>query len=124
MAVAPDPDEFPKLLDNMGELMRTPYNWAEDVGKLRMPVMLVYGDSDMYRLEHVVEFYHLLGGGQKDAGWQREHMSQNRLAILPGLTHYEIFLAPALTATVLPFLNDEMAKPSWGEQAGQGQQEP
>jgi len=118
MAVAPDPNEFPKLLDNMGELMRTPYNWAEDVSKLKMPVMLVYGDSDMYRLEHVVEFYHLLGGGQKDAGWQREHMSQNRLAIPPGLTHYEIFLAPALTATVLPFLNNEMAKPNWGEQAG------
>jgi hypothetical protein len=118
VAVAPDPNEFPKLLDNMGELMRTPYNWAEDVSKLKMPVMLVYGDSDMYRLEHVVEFYHLLGGGQKDAGWQREHMSQNRLAILPGLTHYEIFLAPALPATVLPFLNDEMAKPSWGKEAG------
>jgi len=33
-----------------------------------MPVMLVYGDSDMFRLEHVVEFYHLLGGGLKDAG--------------------------------------------------------
>ncbi len=42
VAVAPDPAEFPKLLDAMGELMRTPYNWAEDVKKLKMPVMLVY----------------------------------------------------------------------------------
>lgn len=39
---------------------------------------------------NIVEFYQLLGGGLKDAGWMREHMSQNRLAILPQLTHYEI----------------------------------
>ena len=100
----------------MGELMRTPYNWSADVKTLKMPVMLVYGDSDMYRPEHIVEFYHLLGGGLKDAGWQREHMSQNRLAILPGLTHYDIFLSPTLTATVLPFLNGESAKQDWSAQ--------
>ena len=116
VAVAPDPAEFPKLLDAMGELMRTPYNWAEDVKKLKMPVMLVYGDSDMYRPEHIVEFYQLLGGGLKDAGWQREHMSQNRLAILPDLTHYDIFLAPALIAAVLPFLDGKSAARSWAEQ--------
>jgi len=40
--------------------------------------MLIYGDSDMFRPEHMVKFYQLLGGGLKDAGCQREHMSQNR----------------------------------------------
>ena len=35
----------------------------------------------------------------------RENMSQNRLAILPDLTHYEMFASPALVPTVLPFLN-------------------
>ena len=100
-------------------MMRTPYNWAEDVKKLKMPVMLVYGDSDMYRPEHIVEFYHLLGGGLRDAGWQQEHMSQNRLAILPGLTHYDIFLSPMLTATVLPFLNGENATKEL-ERSGRG----
>ena len=87
-AIAPDPGEFPKLLDNMGALMRKPFNWADEVRTLKMPVMLVYGDSDMFRPEHIVEFYQLLGGGLKDAGWQREHMSGNRLAILPDLTNY------------------------------------
>ena len=104
-AIAPDPAEFPKLLDRMGEAMRQPYDWADDVKKLEMPVMLVYGDSDMFRPEHMVEFYHLLGGGLKDAGWQRENMSQNRLAILPDVTHYEMAQSPALIPTVLPFLN-------------------
>jgi pimeloyl-ACP methyl ester carboxylesterase len=120
-AIAPNPADFPRLLDRMGELMRKPYNWAEDVKKLRMPVMLVYGDSDMYRPEHIVSFYQLLGGGLKDAGWMREHMSQNRLAVLPDLTHYDIFLAPALATTVLPFLNGQSAAKSWGDQVKQGQ---
>ena len=116
MAVAPKPQDFPRLLDRMGEYMRKPYDWSEDVKKLEMPVMLVFADSDMYRPEHIVRFYQLLGGGLKDAGWQREHMSRNRLAILPDQTHYDIFLAPALVPTVLPFLDGKSAKASWAEQ--------
>lgn len=120
VAVAPHPEDFPKLLDRMGELMRKPYDWREDVKTLEMPVMLVYGDSDMIRPEHIVEFYQLLGGGLKDAGWMRENMSKNRLAILPDLTHYEAFMAPAMVRAVLPFLNGESNPPSWARQAEQG----
>jgi pimeloyl-ACP methyl ester carboxylesterase len=105
IAVAPKPEDFPNLLDRMGEMMRTPYDWSADVKKLNMPVMLVYGDSDMIRPEHIVQFYQLLGGGLKDAGWMREHMSRNRLAILPDLTHYEMSATPQLVRTVLPFLD-------------------
>jgi pimeloyl-ACP methyl ester carboxylesterase len=114
-AVAPHPEEFPKLLDQMGSLMRTPYDWSADVATLKMPVMLVFGDSDMYRPEHVVKFYQLLGGGLKDAGWTRESISQNRLAIIPNRTHYDIFYAPELITTALPFLNGETKVRSWME---------
>lgn len=113
VAVAPKPEDFPRLLDAMGALMKKPYDFSADVPKLTMPVMLVYGDSDMYRPEHEVKFYQLLGGGLRDAGWQREHMSQNRLAILPGATHYDIFLSPQLPATVMPFLNGESSSADW-----------
>jgi pimeloyl-ACP methyl ester carboxylesterase len=105
MAVAPHPEDFPKLLDRMGEYMRKAYDWSDDVKKLTMPVLLVYGDSDMFRPEHIVKFYQLLGGGLTDAGWGREHMSGNRLAILPNATHYDLLYAPELTTTVLSFLN-------------------
>jgi pimeloyl-ACP methyl ester carboxylesterase len=104
MAVAPNPDDFPKLLDQMGAYMRKPYDWSSDVAKLTMPVMLVYGDSDMFRPEHIVKFYQLLGGGLRDAGWMREHMAKNRLAILPDVTHYDMVVAPQLAPTVLSFL--------------------
>src|SRR5438046_4223646 len=96
--------------------MPMPYCWSDDVNKLTMPTRLVFGDSDMFRPEHVVKFYELLGGGLKDAGWQREHMARNRLAILPDVTHYEMGLAPALVDTALPFLNGADRAKSRSEQ--------
>lgn len=120
-AVAPDVDEFPALLDAMGALMRQPYDWSADVKALAMPVMLVYGDADMYRPEHIVAFYQLLGGGLRDAGWMRETMAQNRLAILPDLTHYEIFASPRLVEAALPFLDGKGGAKSWAEQVGGAQ---
>jgi len=119
-AIAPRPEEFPKLLDRMGALMRKSYDWSADVARLTMPVMLVYGDSDMFQPEHIVKFYKLLGGGLKDAGWMREHMSRNRLAILPDLTHYEIFCAPELVVTVRPFLDGKSGSKSWADQMQPG----
>ena len=116
VAVAPKPSDFPRLLDRMGELMRQPNDWSEDVKKLSMPVMLVFGDADMIRPEHIVQFYQLLGGGLKDAGWQREHMSRARLAILPDVTHYDMFLSPALAPTILPFLDGKSGSKTWAEQ--------
>ena len=103
--LAPNPEDFPTLLDRMGDFMREDYDFSEDVKTLQMPVMLVFGDSDMFTTPHMAEFYNLLGGNTQDAGWQREHMSQNRLAILPDATHYDVGFHPQLAATVLPFLN-------------------
>lgn len=117
--VAPNPDEFPRLIQQIGEYMSKDFNWADDVKKLIMPVMLIFGDSDMYRPEHIVEFYRLLGGGMQDPGWMREKMAQNRLAILPNLTHYDIFMSPELARTALPFLNDAYHNSSWQEQTQQ-----
>jgi pimeloyl-ACP methyl ester carboxylesterase len=104
-AVAPKPDDFPRLLDGMGDFMRQKYDWSAEVSKLTMPVMLTFGDADMIRPEHQIKFYQLLGGGLKDAGWNRENMPKNRLAVLPDMTHYEAFASARVAETVLPFLN-------------------
>ena len=114
-AVAPVPGDFPRLLDAMGAWMRTPYDWSAEVKALAMPVMLVFADSDMIRPEHMVSFYQLLGGGLRDAGWGRETMAKNRLAIIPDATHYDIFASPVLARTVLPFLNGESGAKSWAD---------
>jgi pimeloyl-ACP methyl ester carboxylesterase len=116
VAVAPRPQDFPNLLDRVGDFMRTPFDFEEDVKKIQAQTLLVFGDADMIRLEHVVKFYKLLGGGQQDAGFMREHMARNRLAILPDVTHYETFMSPSMVATVLPFINGVSNASSWADQ--------
>ena len=49
----------------MGDMMKKPFDWSADVAKLTMPVLLVYGDSDIYHPEHVMKFYQSLGGGSR-----------------------------------------------------------
>jgi pimeloyl-ACP methyl ester carboxylesterase len=105
IAVAPKPDDFGRLLDRMGDVMRTWSDSSADVAKVTASTMLVFGDSDMVRLEHITSYYKLLGGGQKDAGWQREHMAKNRLAILPDVTHYDVLYSPLLVPTLRHFLD-------------------
>ncbi len=113
MAVAPRKQDFPKLLDTLGEFMRRDYDSSALIPRLTMPVMLVWGDADMFRPDHMVDFYKRLGGGLRDAGWQREHMSKNRLAILPGRTHYDVFLSPDLPRTTLAFLDGQDKGQDW-----------
>jgi hypothetical protein len=48
----------------------------------------------------------LLGGGKRDPGWDGSGRPKSRLAILPGLTHYTIGSAPALSSVVIPFLDE------------------
>ena len=43
-------------------------------------------------------------------------MPRNRLAILPDVTHYEMFATPRLAETVLPFLNGQSGARSWADQ--------
>ncbi len=102
--VAPNPDGFSALLDKMGDLLRQPYDWTEEVVALPMPVLLVFADADSVTTDQMAAFYKLLGGGQRDAGWDRSNMPKSQLAILPGSTHYDIFASPLLPIVVKPFL--------------------
>jgi pimeloyl-ACP methyl ester carboxylesterase len=102
--IAPHPEQFPKLLDQMGALMRSSWDWRADVAKITARTLLVFGDNDTYRLESIVELYKLFGGGQRDAGWNREHVARNKLAILPDVTHYDIFTSPLLVPMIERFL--------------------
>jgi len=104
-SIAPKPEDWPILLNKLGDLLREPYDWSGDIPKITSQTMLVVGDADSVRTSHAVEFFELLGGGQKDAGWDGSGMSKSRLAVLPGITHYTIFSSPILATTVIPFLD-------------------
>lgn len=106
--VAPQPEKFPTLLDKVGDLLRQKYNWSNDVAALQMPTMIVYGDADSIPPTHAAQFFEMLGGGKKDAGWDGAGMSNSRLAILPATTHYNICFSPALVTAITPFLDAPM----------------
>lgn len=106
--IAPRVQDWPVLLGKTGDLLRRDYDYTEAVKTLQAPTMIVIGDADSVIPRAAVEFFELLGGGQKDAGWDGSGISQSRLAILPGLTHYTIFSSPTLANTVAPFLDAPM----------------
>jgi pimeloyl-ACP methyl ester carboxylesterase len=102
--VAPRVDDWPILVRQVAELLKIDYDWSAEITRLTMPTMLVVGDADGLPPSHAVEFFGLLGGGQRDANWDRSGMTHHRLAILPAVTHYDINTVPALAAAVIPFL--------------------
>jgi pimeloyl-ACP methyl ester carboxylesterase len=106
--VAPRPADWPLLITKIGELVKQEYDWSKDVAAIQAPTLLVYGDADSVRTAHAVQFFELLGGGRKDGSWDGSGMSNARLAILPGVTHYNVFSSPALPSTVTPFLDAPM----------------
>jgi pimeloyl-ACP methyl ester carboxylesterase len=103
--IAPRVEDWPVLVKQLTDALKIDYDWSAEVPGLSMPVMLVIGDADGIPPSHAVEFFGLLGGGKRDANWDRSGMTHHRLAILAGLTHYDINVAPALSAAVIPFLD-------------------
>jgi pimeloyl-ACP methyl ester carboxylesterase len=107
--VAPRPEDFPRLLDKMGESMAKDFDFTEDVRGLQVPTLFVAGDADMAPPSHYIEVFGLLDGGQRDGGWTGEGRPKggHALAILPGLTHYNVFGSPLFAAVTLAFLDDQ-----------------
>ena len=103
--VAPRPQDWPVLCSKLGNMFRQDYDWSADVVKIKLPVLLAYGDADAVRTASAVQFFELLGGGQRDGGWDASGMSSARLSILPGTTHYSIFSSPQLSSVVTRFLD-------------------
>ena len=109
MQVAPHPEDFPRLLDKMGESMAKDFDFTEEVRSLQVPTMIVAADADMAPPSHYVEMFKLLDGGLRDGGWMGEGRPKggHALAILPGLTHYNMAHSPLFAAATLAFLDDQ-----------------
>lgn len=103
-AVAPDPASFPTLMDKTVALVRRDYDWSDDVAAIGARTFLVHGDADSIPPAHVAEFFALLGGGLRDAGWDGSGKGEHRLAVLPGRTHYDVVQSPHLAELVDEFL--------------------
>jgi len=109
--VAPRPEDFGKLLDKIGASMAVPFDFSDEVRGLQVATMLVCADADMSPPSHYVEAFKLLDGGLRDGGWMGEGRPRggHALAILPGLTHYDLGASPLFAAVTLDFLDSQPA---------------
>jgi pimeloyl-ACP methyl ester carboxylesterase len=105
VSVAPRPLDWTTLVTKMSDLLRKDFDWSSQIAAIKSPAMLVFGDADSMPPAHIAEFFGLLGGGQKDGGWDGSGLTNARLAILPGVTHYNIMESPLLAEVVGLFLN-------------------
>jgi pimeloyl-ACP methyl ester carboxylesterase len=105
--VAPRPEDFPVLLDKIGASLAEPFDYADEVRGLQVPTLVVCADADMAPPSHYVEIFGLLDGGVRDGGWMGEGRPKggHALAILPGLTHYNVAGSPLFAAATLAFLD-------------------
>src|SRR5579859_2742746 len=67
-SVAPRPQDWPTLVTKVGQLLARDYDWSKDLPALKMPILILVGDSDRVRPEHAVEMARLLGGAKMDGG--------------------------------------------------------
>jgi pimeloyl-ACP methyl ester carboxylesterase len=102
-AVAPRRDDWPVLVTKVGELTTSTYDWSEGVAAITAPTLLIYGDADSVRPDHIVELLELLGGGVVgDLG----QTAKVQLAILPNTAHSAVLLqTDLLLAVIVPFLD-------------------
>ena len=109
--VAPRPEDFPRLLDKIGQSMAKDFDLSEEVRALQVPTLIVAADADMAPPSHYIEVFKLLDGGLRDGGWMGEGRPRggHALAILPGLTHYNIGMSPLLATVTLAFLDGPVA---------------
>jgi pimeloyl-ACP methyl ester carboxylesterase len=113
----PDPQRFPQFLDKFGKMMSEDYDWSNGVAELPMPVLLVFADNDSISQKHIAGFFALLGGGVKEPGWLNPQLSQSRLAVVPGYSHYNFLSSPEVPQIVAKFLADPLTDPPAGAAA-------
>ena len=78
--------------------MAQDFDFTEDVRGIQVPTLIVCADADMAPPSHFVEVFALLDGGLRDGGWMGEGRPKggHALAILPGLTHYNMLQLAAV----------------------------
>ncbi len=86
--IAPRPEDFPRMVERVKELDKNLPDWtADEIRSIQAPTLLIIGDSDIVRPEHVVEMFRFLGGGVVG---DNVGLPNSRLAILPGTTHVSL----------------------------------
>ena len=103
--LAPRPQDWPIFLTKISDMLSRDYDWTDGVKAIKAPTLLVFADQDAVQIGNMAEFFKLFGGGLHAPSWDGSGAPKAELAILPGVTHDDIFMSPALVSTVTPFLD-------------------
>jgi pimeloyl-ACP methyl ester carboxylesterase len=98
--IAPNREDWPKLVEKIKDL---DVNWrglSEDqVRSIKAPTLLIVGDADVVRPEHVVQMFRLLGGGVPG---DLVGLPRSQLAVLPGTTHVTLINRTSWLLSMIP----------------------
>jgi pimeloyl-ACP methyl ester carboxylesterase len=110
MRLNPKPDNFPALVEKVKRLdANIPSISPETVRAITAPTLLINGDSDIVRPEHLVEMFRLLGGGVLRFDGT---VAASQLAILPGTDHVMLmYRTDILIPIVKAFLDAPIPQP-------------
>jgi pimeloyl-ACP methyl ester carboxylesterase len=102
--MSPEPAKWSALVFKIRDLDMHFVGWnAAEVRAVQAPALLIIGDSDIVRPEHVVEMFRLLGGGVPG---DVNGLPRSQLAVLPGTTHVTVVeRADWLLSMVIAFLD-------------------
>jgi len=91
---SPDgPDHFPVVWDKVKAMWLEPFDWSDDLARIRCPVLVTLGDDDMITIDHGAELASRVPDGQ--------------LAVLPGTSHLAPMEKPDLyNRLVLDFVTN------------------
>ncbi len=105
--IAPQPEHWHRLVAKIADLDRTIGDRShETIQSVKAPALLIIGDSDIVRPEHVVEMFRLLGGGVVG---DLVGLPHSQLAVLPGTTHVTLVdRAEWLASMITAFLDAPM----------------
>jgi pimeloyl-ACP methyl ester carboxylesterase len=107
LEVAPNPEDFETLFAKKQAMDRAWEGWSDEtIQSITAPALLIAGDADIVRPEHVVEMFRLFGGG---VAGDIVGLPPSRLAILPGTTHITlVHRGEWLSSMVSEFLDAPM----------------
>lgn len=102
--VAPNPDDFPTLVEKVAEMNRTFQGWAPtDLQAVETPFLVIVGDADAIELDHALELLRLFGG---DVNGDFAGVPASQLGIVPGATHFSIITrTDVLIPMIVPYLD-------------------
>jgi pimeloyl-ACP methyl ester carboxylesterase len=102
--LSPTPDEFPNFVKRVIAMDLKPYDFGADKLKATTaPFLLIHGDADGVRLDHIAEMFRLKG--DEIMGDMRPR-SESRLAVLPDTTHLTLMQRGSV---IIPMVNEFLA---------------